>query len=93
MDSWERLEENRLPTKADFYDSLEDRVCISDEEYARARAMFEAFECKTLFDYQLRYLELDCRLLADVFEQFRVLVKKEDGMDEVHFYWSLRLPS
>ena len=85
VDSWERLEERGLPTKADFYDSLEDRVCISDEEYARARMMFEGFNCTTLFDYQLRYLELDFRLLADVFEHFRVLVKREDGMDAAHF--------
>ena len=47
--------------------------------------MFNAFGCKTLFDYQLKYLELDGRLLADVFEEFRRLTRKEDGFDAAHF--------
>src|SRR5271156_1729412 len=47
--------------------------------------MFKAFQCKTLFDYQLRYMELDCRLLAHVFETFRRLTKVEDGLDAAHF--------
>ena len=36
-------------------------------------------------DYQLRYLELDCRLLADVFEEFRRVTHQEDKMDPAHF--------
>ena len=55
------------------------------QEYQRACNMFHSFNCKTLADYQLRYLELDCRLLADVFEQFRRLTKEEDGFDAAHF--------
>src|SRR5277367_5405473 len=47
--------------------------------------MYAAFNCKNLFDYQLRYLELDCRLLADVFEEFRRLTKAENGLDAAHF--------
>src|SRR5438552_5055320 len=47
--------------------------------------MFNAFNCKTLFDYQLRYLELDCRLLADIFEEFRRLTREEDGLDAAHY--------
>jgi hypothetical protein len=30
-------------------------------------------------------MELDCRLLADVFEEFRRLTKKEDQLDAAHF--------
>ena len=30
-------------------------------------------------------MELDCRLLADVFEEFRRLTKEEDGLDAAHF--------
>ena len=47
--------------------------------------MFIAFGCQTLFDYQLRYLELDYRILADVFKEFRNLTRKEDGFDGAHF--------
>ena len=47
--------------------------------------MFTAFRCNTLFDYQLRYLELDCRLLADIFEEFRKLTREEDGLDAAQY--------
>ena len=67
LSSWEKLQEDRLPPFEDFYDVLEEAVSITNDEYRKAKQMFEAFDCKTLADYQMRYLELDCRLLADVF--------------------------
>ena len=85
VSSWEKLEENQLPPYDAFYDELEECNVTSQEEYAKAQKMFDAFECKTLFDYQLRYMELDCRLLADVFEEFRRLTMEEDGLDAAHF--------
>jgi hypothetical protein len=85
VDSWQKLEETSLPGYENFYDELEERISITPEEYGKAQAMFHAFKCKTLFDYQLRYMELDCRLLADVFETFRRLTKVEDGLDAAHF--------
>ena len=85
VSSWEKLQEKRLPPFEDFYDVLEEAVSITNDEYRRAKQMFEAFECKTLADYQMRYLELDCRLLADVFEEFRRVIMKEDQFDPLHF--------
>ena len=85
VDSWKKLEQTQLPAFEDFYDELSEAITITPAEYLRAQHMFVAFNCKTLFDYQLRYLELDCRLLADVFEHFRNLTRKEDGFDVAHF--------
>jgi hypothetical protein len=85
VNSWEKLEECQLPPYDAFYDELEEKNVTSFEDYDKAQQMFAAFECKTLFDYQLRYMELDCRLLADVFEEFRRLTKEEDGLDAAHF--------
>ena len=40
IDSWDKLEEDELPPIAAFYDELEERITISEEDYARARTMF-----------------------------------------------------
>src|SRR5271156_1255278 len=85
VSTWEKLEETELPSYDDFYDVLEERNTTSLEDYHKAQRMFRAFECKTLFDYQLRYMELDCRLLADVFEEFRRLTQEKDGLDAAHY--------
>ena len=85
VDCWEKLEEKGLPSFDNFYDVLEESISITENEYQKAQDMYAAFNCNNLFDYQLRYLELDCRLLADVFEEFRRLTKKEDGLDAAHF--------
>ena len=85
VSSFAKLQEPKLPPLEDWYDVLEEAVVTSNDEYIRANRMFTAFHCQTIFDYQLRYLELDCRLLADVYEEFRRLIKNEDGFDPCHF--------
>jgi len=85
VSSWEKLKEERLPPLQDFYDVLEEDITVTEEEYRRAQKMFIAFGCCNIYDYQLRYLELDCRLLADVFEQFRHVIMNEDKFDPIHF--------
>ena len=69
MDSWERFTETRLPDKENFYSKLSGH--ITEEEYAHAQAVWEAFGCKTLGDYHDLYVKTDVALLADVFENFR----------------------
>src|SRR6266699_797117 len=85
VNRWEKLEETTLPPYEEFYDELQERIVTTPEKYIKAQEMFKVFECKTIFDYQLRYLELGCRLLADVFETFRRLTKVEDGLDAAYF--------
>ena len=50
MDSWEKFDENTLPSKKAFYSSLnlED---ISDEDYAHAQNVWHVFEINNLGDY------------------------------------------
>jgi hypothetical protein len=59
VDSWNRLEEKGIPPKAAFYDTLSETISVTDEEYQRACKMYNSFNCNNLFDYQLRYLEVD----------------------------------
>jgi len=87
MDSWERFGETRLPDKEKFYSKLNDDH-ITDEEYAHAQAVWEAFGCKTLGDYHDLYVKTDVALLADVSENFRNLCLEQYGLDPAHYYTS-----
>jgi len=87
MDSWGRFGETRLPDKEKFYSKLNDEH-ITDEEYAHAQAVWEAFECKTLGDYHDLYVKTDVALLADVFENFRNLCQEQYGLDPAHYFTS-----
>ena len=62
-----RLDETALPPKAAFYSSLMDKH-IDDEQYARAREMWECLSMKTMRDYIRHYMVLDVLILADLFE-------------------------
>jgi len=85
MDSWERFTETRLPDKKEFYCKLNDEH-ITDEDYAHVQAVWEAFECTTLGDYHVLYVETDVALLADVFENFRNLCQEQYGLDPAHYF-------
>ena len=87
MDSWERFSETRLPDKEKFYSKLNDEH-ITDEEYAHAQRVWEAFGCKTLGDYHDLYVKTDVALLADVFENFRNLCQEQHGLDPAHYFTS-----
>ena len=87
MDSWERFSETRLPDKEKFYSKLNDEH-ITDEEYAHAKTVWDAFECKTLGDYHDLYVKTDVALLADVFENFRNICQEQYGLDPAHYYTS-----
>jgi hypothetical protein len=87
MDSWVRFSETRLPAKEEFYSSLtEDH--ITDEQYAHAQEVWEAFGCKNLGDYHDLYVETDVALLADVFENFRTMCLEKYGLDPANYYTS-----
>ena len=50
MDSWEKFDETALPHQKDFYSklNLED---ISNEDYAHAQKVWDAFKIKNLGEY------------------------------------------
>ena len=84
FDSFDKMSYDHLPSKEDFYDNLSDKD-ISQADYERAQHAWREFQCDNMGDYMLRYLEMDVRQLADVFERFRVISRREDGLDGAHY--------
>ena len=85
MDSFERFHETQLPEKEKFYSSLSGKG-ITDEDYAHAKQVWEAFRCRNLGDYHNLYVETDTLLLADVFENFGKVCKEKYGLDPAHYH-------
>jgi hypothetical protein len=79
------LQERQLPAKEHFYDVLT-QSHISNDDYERAQQSWQAFKCQTLDDYMMAYLSLDVHQLADIFENFRNLSLKQDGLDPVYYF-------
>lgn len=80
----ETLDETRLPTRDQFFNTLTNEH-ISWEDYAHAEKVWKTFECKTLRDYHDLYLNLDTVLLADVMERFRNESFEVYGLCPTHF--------
>ena len=85
IDSFERFNETRLPPKYDFYSSLTGGG-ITDEDYAHAQEVWDAFGRRTLCDYHDLYVATDSLLLADVFENFRKVCQEKYGLDPARYY-------
>ena len=90
MDSLEKFKETKLPTREAFYSRLNDEG-ISNEDYVRARKVWETFEMKNLKDYHNLYNQADVLLLADVYENFRDICIKSYKLDPAHYYTAPRL--
>ena len=90
MDSWEKFNENTLPSKEAFYSNLnlED---ISDEDYAHAQKVWDVFKIKNLGEYHDLYVQSDTLLLADIFENFRNMCLNIYELDPVYFVSALGL--
>jgi hypothetical protein len=78
------LDETSLPTRDSFKNDLTGEEC-SEEDYEHAHRAWREFRCRTFKDYMLRYLELDVKILSDVFEEFRRMSLRQDGLEPVHF--------
>ena len=70
MDSFEKFDQTKLPTKDQFYSILNDQDIMNDE-YNDAKKVWKTFNIKTMGEYHDLYLKSDVLLLADVFESFR----------------------
>ena len=70
MDSWEKLEETRLPSKNVFYSRLNMKN-ISEQDYEYAQQILNIMKKNTLGCYHNTYLKTDILLLVDVFATFR----------------------
>uniref|UniRef100_A0A6P7G7M8 Uncharacterized protein LOC114336797 isoform X1 n=1 Tax=Diabrotica virgifera virgifera TaxID=50390 RepID=A0A6P7G7M8_DIAVI len=80
----EKLHEEVLPKKEDFYNTLLNEA-ISDEDYQRACVVWQTFNCKTLGDYSDIYLKSDVLLLADIFENFREVCLDNYKLDPARY--------
>ena len=84
MDSWERFDENTIPSKEAFCSEL-NLENIADKDYERVKKVWEAFEIKIFGKYHDLYIQCDTFLLADVLENFRNRCIEIYGLDPVHF--------
>jgi hypothetical protein len=85
IDSYERLTESKLPKKKDFNSKLNNSKC-SDEDYERARNVWDKFKCYSMLDYHNLYLKVDVVLLADIWENFRNVCFEHYGLDCEYYY-------
>ena len=58
---------------------------ITDEEYAHAQKVWDAFKIKNVGEYHDLYVQSDTALLADVFENVRDKCLEIDKLDPAHF--------
>ena len=87
MDSFNKFNLTKLPTKKQFYSILYDEP-ITDEDYHHAQTVWKTFNLNTMGDYHDLYLKSDVLLLADVFENFRKTCLKYYKLDPCHYFSS-----
>ncbi|XP_057311370.1 uncharacterized protein LOC130649159 isoform X1 [Hydractinia symbiolongicarpus] len=85
VDSFDRFNETRLPSKDDFYSKL-NMNGISDADYAHAQKVWKDMKVENMGVYHDIYLKTDVLLLSDVFETFRETCLKNYKLDPAHFY-------
>ena len=85
MDNVEKMKSTSLPSKSDFFSTLNNEG-ISDDDYQHALTVWTKFDCKTFRDYHRLYLETDVLLLADILENFRNTCLEHYQLDPAWFY-------
>jgi hypothetical protein len=84
-DAWNKLDENALSDKAEFYSILTESN-LDDKEYEHATKVWRHFGCKTIGEYSDLYLKIDVLLLTDIFENFRDVRMKAYNLDPAYYY-------
>ncbi|GFY45601.1 uncharacterized protein TNIN_106361 [Trichonephila inaurata madagascariensis] len=69
MDSWEKCEETRLPSKNEFYNKMTESD-ISHKDYEHAKTVWKAFNIKNFGEYSDLYVKTDVLILSDIMEHF-----------------------
>lgn len=85
VDTMEKLEERKLPSKEDFFNRLTQEN-ISDEDYNFAKEVWIKLNVKNLAMYSDIYLKTDVCLLSDIFETFRTLCLQYYQLDPCFFF-------
>ena len=84
MDDLEKVNEETLPEKEEFYRNLniED---ITHVGYIHAKRVCKDFDIKNLGEYHDLYLKSDVLLLVDFFENFKKMSLKIDELNPAKF--------
>ena len=85
FDSLTKMQALGLPPREAFTSSLTGEQ-ISEADYERARRAYDLLGCRNFGEYMLAYLKRDVYQLADIFEHFRALALKDDGLDPAYYY-------
>ena len=85
MDSLDKMKAEGLPPPSGFYSRLTGESITSDD-YEHAKQVWNTFNMKTFRDYHNLYNKSDVLLLADVFENFRKVCKKNYELDPCWYY-------
>ena len=90
MDSFEKFDQTKLPTKEHFYSILNDQD-ITNDEYDHAKKVWKTFKLTNMGEYHDLYLGSDVLLLTDIFENFRKTCLQYYKLDPCHYFTSLGL--
>ncbi|XP_065211441.1 uncharacterized protein LOC135839374 [Planococcus citri] len=85
MDSLEKYDEEELPSRENFYNSLNDEH-VDEDEFLRAQKIWEQFNIKNLKEFTMLYNKIDVLLLADVIENFRKTALEIYKLDPLWYY-------
>ena len=83
----EIMQEQKLPSYENFYSSLK-QSNITKDDYAEAEKNWKELNCNTMYDYTMKYLQIDVLILADLFENFRDMCTDYYGIDPCYCYSS-----
>ena len=84
MNSFDKFNEEQLPSKEHFYSHLHEND-ITDKDYIRAKVVWDNFNIQNLGEYHDLYLMTDVYLLTDVFENFRDVCLNYYGLDPASY--------
>ena len=85
MNSFDKFNDEQLPSKEQFYSRLTEEG-ITNDDYTKAKQIWKHFDIKNMGEYHDLYLKTDVLLLTDVFENFRDMCLSYYGLDPVYYY-------
>ena len=98
MNSFEKINEKKLPGRKCFFSSTKKGKTEDDDEksdghisfkdYLTCEKIWDKFDIKDMGDYHDHYLKKDVLLLADVFEKFIDTCLKFYGLNPCHYFHS-----
>ena len=85
MNSFDKFNDEHLPSKEQFYSRLTEED-ITNGDYNKAKQIWKHFDIKNMGEYHDLYLKTDVLSLTDVFENFKEMCLSYYGLDPVYYY-------